>query len=220
MNKSDSEIIELDGWVIWQRKVEHGDDIPLLVMLHGLTGDEVSMSLFSVRIPDNYFVISPRGLFLSPSGGFSWTRFNQGYESVSVGDFTDGIDALNRLLTPANFPNVDLNRLSLLGFSQGAALAFTFAVLFPKRIKCVAGLSAFLPHDLKKMRMDRPLTHKRVYLAHGLKDEIIPIENARITAKVLESMGADIIYCEDDVGHKISADCFRGLGDYFRNCLE
>lgn len=220
MNRKFSEIVKYEGWVVWQRQISHGDNLSLLLMLHGLTGDERSMSSFSMRIPENYYVISPRGLFVSPSGGFSWTQFDQSYEAVSTGDFSEAIDTLNRLLIPANFPNVDLNKLSLLGFSQGAALAFTFAVLFPKRIRCVAGLSGFLPYDLERMRINKPLAGKRVFLAHGLRDELIPVENARKAAKILESMGAEVVYCEDDVGHKISADCFRGLGEYFRHCHQ
>jgi hypothetical protein len=33
---------------------------------------------------------------------------------------------------------------------------------------------------------------------------------------LLEKAGATVTYCEEDVGHKLSAGCFRGLESYFR----
>jgi hypothetical protein len=32
--------------------------------------------------------------------------------------------------------------------------------------------------------------------------------------ELLEKAGASIIYCEDEVGHKLSANCLRTLEDY------
>ncbi len=215
-----SKVVKYKEWVVWQRRTDHQGKLPLLMMLHGWTGDEKSMSIFSPRIPDQYFVIAPRGIFQSQNGGFSWTRYDRTYDKVSVEDFSEAIIGLNRLLSDSNFPHANLEKLNLLGFSQGAALAFTYAVLYPKRVNCIAGLSGFLPNDLKQMSNERPLANKKVFLAHGLRDELVPIEQAREDAITLESMGAHVIYCEDDVGHKISADCFRGLGEYLRNCLS
>ena len=44
-----------------------------------------------------------------------------------------------------------------------------------------------------------------VIRAHG-----IPLQERRL----LEQAGAQITYCEDDVGHKLSANCLRALEDY------
>lgn len=215
-----SKVVNYDEWVVWHRQTDQEREQPLLLMLHGWTGDEKSMSIFSVRIPYDYFVISPRGPFNSPSGGFSWTRNNKSFDKLSALDFSEAIDGLDRLLITRYFQHSKIDNLSLLGFSQGAALAFTYTVLFPERVNCVAGLSGFLPYDLAQMNNNEPLTGKKVFLAHGLRDELVPIERAREDARMLESLGAHVIYCEDDVGHKTSIDCFRGLGEYFRNCLS
>lgn len=214
--KDYSEIVNYDGWPVWQRRPGLEGWHPLLMMLHGWSGDETSMSIFSSRIPEDYFIISPRGIFPAPFGGYSWTRNGQGSETVSMEDFSESIDRLNQLISPDKFPGVDMNNINLMGFSQGAALAFSLAISIPERINRVAGLSGFLPYDLGKFRTEKPLENKRVFLAHGLKDELIPVENARLAVSTLESLGARVIYCEDDIGHKISPDCFRGLGQYFR----
>ena len=34
---------------------------------------------------------------------------------------------------------------------------------------------------------------------------------------LLEQAGAQVTYCEADVGHKVSADCLRGLENFFKD---
>ena len=61
----------------WQLKVRLPDGPPphpVLMMLHGLAGDELAMGIFANQIPAHYLVLSPRGLFESDLGGFSWLR--------------------------------------------------------------------------------------------------------------------------------------------------
>lgn len=45
---------------------------PVLLLLHGWTGDENVMWIFASRLPGNYLMISPRGLYKSPLGGYAW----------------------------------------------------------------------------------------------------------------------------------------------------
>jgi predicted esterase len=46
-------------------------------------------------------------------------------------------------------------------------------------------------------------------------DEMVPIGRARRVVKVMKNAGAEVLYCEEDVGHKLSSGCFRGLDEYF-----
>jgi phospholipase/carboxylesterase len=118
-------------------------------------------------------------------------------------------------LTPANFPGADLERMDLVGFSQGAALAFSLALLHPQRVRSVAALSGFLPRQAGALIESRPLDGLPVFLAHGSNDDIVPVVEARRAAEALNSAGAQVSYCEDAVGHKLSAACFRSLADFY-----
>ena len=126
------------------------------------------------------------------------------------------IDELFQLLQPENFPNADLSNIHLLGFSQGAALAFTFALRYSERVGFVAGLSGFLPDKISILVEGNPLSGKHIFLAHGTQDHLIPIEQARQAAQTLGKAGARISFCIDNVGHKLSASCFSSLSVYFR----
>ena len=55
-----------------------------------------------------------------------------------------------------------------------------------------------------------------LFWGHGSKDEWIPIEQARSDAILLRDFGADIRFCETNVGHKLSMECIDGL----RNWME
>jgi len=43
------------------------------------------------------------------------------------------------------------------------------------------------------------------------------VDRARASIGLLEKAGAQITYCEDEVGHKLSAGCLRALEDYLKD---
>jgi phospholipase/carboxylesterase len=114
-----------------------------------------------------------------------------------------------------NFPNADTSRLHLVGFSQGAALAYTMAILHPERITSLAVLSGFMPDGASSWLDTGRLQGMPVFAAHGTQDDLVPVERARKSVEMLEKAGASVTYCEDDVGHKLSVKCFRGLEAFY-----
>jgi phospholipase/carboxylesterase len=205
---------EIDGWVLRQRIPHAPGPHPLILMLHGWTGDEASMWVFASRLPKEAMLVSPRGLYPAPMGGYGWHVHKEG-DWPWVDDFQPAIEALQQLLTPDYFPQAGLSRIWLVGFSQGAALCCAFALQHPARIRALAGLSGFLPQGAEALARNRPLVDIPVFLAHGSLDEQVPVERARQAVQVLEDAGAVVTYCEDEVGHKLSANCFRGLEEFF-----
>jgi predicted esterase len=67
------------------------------------------------------------------------------------------------------------------------------------------------------MIQQRPLTRKKIFVAHGTQDQMIPIDRARASMALLEQAGAQIIYCEEEVGHKLSVNCLRALETYLKD---
>ena len=45
----------------------------------------------------------------------------------------------------------------------------------------------------------------------------MPVYRARESVNLFQKVGALVTYCEDDVGHKLSANCFRGLQTFYAN---
>jgi len=206
---------EINDWILRER-IPHGDGLlPAIVMLHGWTGDENAMWQFASKLPVDAFLIAPRAIYDSPYGGYSWTPSSSSPIS-SLEDFTKAVNELFVLLQPENFLNTDLSNIHLLGFSQGAALAFTFALRHSERVGFIAGLSGFLPENISSLMEGNPLKGKHVFLAHGSQDKLIPLEHAQQAAQALGKAGARVSFCIDNVGHKLSAACFSSLSVYFR----
>ncbi|MCJ7536113.1 MAG: hypothetical protein MUO57_11320, partial [Anaerolineales bacterium] len=71
------------------------------------------------------------------------------------------------------------------------------------------------PKGLDKEILGSRLKNKKIFVSHGRADEMVPVDQARIVVQELKSAGSELIYCEEDVGHKLSAGCFRAMDDYF-----
>lgn len=93
---------------------------------------------------------------------------------------------------------------------------FTFALLDPRRIKTLAGLAGFLPDGAVDLIDGKPLANQRIFMAHGRMDDRVPVEKARNAVEILSLAGAQVNYCEEDVGHKLSASCFRSMEYFFK----
>lgn len=191
---------------------------PVILLLHGWTGDENSMWIFTNHLPTNHILVAPRGLYSSPLGGFSWD-LDQTKGWPSVNDFSSAIESLNQLLDEKYIHEADFSQVSLVGFSQGAALAYTHILQYPSRFLRFVGLSGFLPEDIESLTTNQPLIGKEGYVTHGTQDHLVPVDKARKAVKFLESAGAKVTYCEDDVGHKLSLECFVGMENFFKRSI-
>lgn len=212
---TEPKITELDGWTFKIQPPRNGDSRRLLVLIHGWTGDENVMSIFAFKVPAYYWLIYPRGPVVAPDGGFGWLDRqdpDQSYETYReiAGQLWSRITALKPATGLNNEP------VHLMGFSQGTAICYTLAVEHPDQIGRVAALAGYLPAGIQP-HLDRSnLAGKPFFIAHGIKDDTVPVDRAREAVRALESSGAQVTYCEDSVGHKLSATCFRSLGEFFK----
>jgi len=209
-------LISIDSWVMRVRQPGGSGPFPVILMLHGWTGNENSMWVFTPRLPDNAILIAPRGLYSAQGiAGYSWHAVIP-KPLPWVNDFQPAVEKLFSTITSRNFPEGDFSTLHLLGFSQGAALAYTMAIMHPGRVASLAGLSGFLPDGASAWLGNERLKGFPIFIAHGTQDERIPVERARMGVGLLQDAGADVTYCEDNVGHKLSAKCFRGLEAFYK----
>lgn len=82
----------------------------------------------------------------------------------------------------ASRPDVDPERLGLIGTSLGGALALAVAADEP-RVKALVSYFGFLPETLKSAAVTR---FPRALILHGARDAIVPVSNARAIASFLE----------------------------------
>lgn len=228
-----TELISGDGWVFRVRVPEGEGPHPVLILLHGWTGDEDVMWVFASRLPDHYLMLAPRGRYESKLGGYGWypdarrdwpevTDFQESARELI--EFLDGMknEAARKLAGNEAQKQAwealsrgDFTKVSLVGFSQGAALSYVLSLTHPERIQVVAGLAGFMPENAESLVENQPLRGKDIFVTHGSKDDIVPVERARNAVDLLERAGAKVTYCEEEVGHKLSAPCFNALKQFY-----
>jgi phospholipase/carboxylesterase len=192
--------------LVYRYREGNDDHCPPVLMLHGLGGDENSMWILEQGLLNGGMIVAPRAKFKRAENGYSWVQGPLD-NLPTRDDFFLSVQALKELVRElVSEKGLKREELFLMGFSQGAALAFSAAVdpyLRPKAIIVAAG---FLPKGDYVSLSGIP-----IFWGHGSKDEWIPIEQARSDANLLRDFGADIHFCETDVGHKLSMECLNGL---------
>jgi predicted esterase len=192
----------------WQ-PAEDPDSLSFL-MFHGLTGNEDVMWILQSALPAGGFFASPRAPFeLAADKSFSWvppaegdgfqrTAYEGGLHKATL--WVKGVIAEHDLV---------LGRTVFVGFSQGSALSFLLAGRVDTCPAAVVSLAGFLPKGELKQLQGLP-----VFWGHGSQDQTIPVERAHQDVKRLKALGAEVHYCEAEVGHKVGVECMRGLKEW------
>ena len=190
----------------------------LIVMLHGLSGDENVMWIFDHALPREATVIAPRALYASEFGGTSWAR-SVVRDDLDEVDFQAALERLSRFVREViALYQVDPQRVIIMGFSQGAALSYAYSLAHPEMLRGVIALAGFLSHpERNEVKSKDALPH--YLIIHGTHDEAVPIDRAREARSVLEGRGAIVEYHEHHVGHKVSAQGMKEIARWIKQIL-
>ncbi|MFC8302189.1 alpha/beta hydrolase [Specibacter sp. NPDC057265] len=125
--------------VLWSRPEDARAGTPLLVVFHGYGADEADLFSLAGQLPGEFTVAAVRAP-LPAGAGFAWfpLRSDLGYAVSSVTAAAAGVEQWLEAVRGAH------SSVSLLGFSQGMALATTLLRHRPARYAAVVGLSGFV----------------------------------------------------------------------------
>lgn len=198
------------------------DACPTLVLLHG-RGDSAAgiLPLAYEFEREDLLVISvqaPLELGGVMTGGYEWYRFQQP-PSLNEATLRTSLDALAEFLetVKASYP-VDPERVVLLGFSQGAVMSLGAQALWPGSVAGVIALSGYFPIEIEPDAGN--LVGRPAFVAHGVHDEIIPVEAGRRTRDLLERHGVDLMYREYRMAHQVSAEEMGDVRTWLNELLD
>ena len=186
----------------------------IMLLLHGYMGNENVMWILTNPFPNTHLFIAPRAPVKIGEEQFAWHKITPQWPGLETyRKLADQlIDSVEIWLEDKGIKTASFD---VMGFSQGAVMAYALAFLNPKKIKKVAALASFIPQTWRSSIDPDGIKNKDFFIAHGSQDEIIPINKASESAKWLEEHQANVTFCEANIGHKLSADCFKGLGNFF-----
>ena len=214
--RSETQLVTFQNWTLRVRS-SAAERPRLLFLLHGWTGDENSMWVFMRNFPADYWIVAPRAPYAAQPSGYSWRPPQAGpHQRPGLENLRPAVESLLSLADAYAAQNkLDACQLDLIGFSQGAALVNVTALLHPERVRRVGVLAGFAPPEAESLVEKRPLNGKPFFVAHGTQDEMVDIEDARRSVELLKLAGAQVTFCEDEVGHKLSVNCLRALETFF-----
>jgi phospholipase/carboxylesterase len=176
------------------------DPAPLVVYLHGATGNEQQgiRRLSALADEFGFLVLSPA----SQEG--TWDAIRSGY-----GDDVRFID--QALAKAFAMRAVNPRRLAVCGFSDGASYALGLGLsngdLFGKTIAFSPG---FIPSGYEKMGTTD------IFISHGTKDQILPIETcSRRLVPQLMRAGYSVKFEEFDGPHAVPPEIARRAIEWF-----
>lgn len=182
-----------------------GDAPPLLLLLHGVGSNELSMASLASAFDPQFLVISARSPIALEPFAFAW--FHVTFRPQ--GPVIDGDEAEAAWTHVARFVDeavgtyrADETRVFIVGFSQGGIVALATMLTAPEKVAgvvCMSGRLApeVLPHAVSHQR----LRGKPVLIVHGTRDETLGVEYGRDAYGVLRRFPLDVEYREFDMAH-------------------
>ena len=174
-------------------------DAPTLLLLHGTGGDENDLLPVGRMLDERAALLSPRGKILEHGMPRFFRRLAEG-----VFDHEDLMDRTHELAgfvdRAVDEYDIDQRRLFAVGFSNGANVAASLLLTYPRLLAGAILLRAMVPFEPDKTP---DLSRIPVYLAAGRSDQMVPPENTERLAQVLREAGADVTLDWQPGGHGI-----------------
>lgn len=196
----------------------------LVVLLHGVGGDESQLADVGARLPDDALVALPRGPRTLAGERLGWFRIGLGSDPPEIVE-DEAEDARERLLTLVahlqSTHDVAPAGTWLAGFSQGGVLAASAALTAPERVAGFAvACGRILPEIAARIAPRAALDGLRALVLHGTADGTLPVRWAHAAAAQLADLGVDHELRLHDAGHELTAALAADLADGLRARLE
>jgi len=126
---------------------------------------------------------------------------------------------VNKLIAEQIAQGIAANRIILVGFSQGGAVAYETALTSKLDIAGVAAMSTYLPRLLTKEQCHLRVAAS-VLTIHGEQDDVVPCELGKNSVKHLESLGYEPKLHTFAMSHEVSLQSLTVLGQWLTSVLN
>lgn len=197
-----------------RRPLKESDTSPVFFLLHGYGSHEEDLFSFANYLPEEYLIISLRAPLSLSFGGYAWYSIHFNEQQDKWSDDAEAKKAQEIILYNIDYHleqfKLKGQKVSLLGFSQGAILSWAVGLSHPERIDKLIALSGYVNEDIFSYA-EKGLDQLRIFSSHGTQDPTLPIEWARKGIALVEKKEISVAYKEYPQGHGINQDNFNDL---------
>jgi phospholipase/carboxylesterase len=187
-----------------------------IILLHGVGSNEKDLFSFADQLPDNCYIISPRGQFILSEGRYAWYNvdFSTGKPIINKEQEASSRDAISAFVKEIK-QQYQIDELYIGGFSQGAIMSYTIGLISPKEVTGIFALSGRVLEEIRTLiKNNEELQQLKVFIAHGIQDSTLPVHYARQAKEYLESLGTHVSYHEYNIGHQINGAVLKDLDEW------
>jgi phospholipase/carboxylesterase len=190
----------------------------LLVLLHGVGGDETNLSQLASGIPADALVVLPRGRLELGTGAYGWFRvaFTAAGPRIAADEAEDSRRALIRFVEQLQAAHGTApERTVVAGFSQGGIMSASVALSAPERVRGFAVLAGrILPELEPALASPDRLRGVQGLIAHARGDEKLPVHWAERAHAWLDQLGVPHALRLYPGGHGIGPAMARDFIDW------
>lgn len=198
--------------------------LPTVIALHGHGANAQELAALEPHLARGHALfIAPQGEFqLRPDVyGFTWLHRDSLGQRASD-EPARAIASLRAFIDQAvaRYP-IDPDRIVLLGFSMGAALAWSLALVEPSRYAGLVVLSGYLSEETSLgLEIGPGLERLPMLVQHGRHDQVAEITHVEAMVAQLRDQGAQIDLQVYEMGHEMNVDSVRALSAWLASTLR
>lgn len=196
--------------------LKEGEKYPVVYAMHGMGSDEDNIMDLTEELRKDHIVIGIRGS-ITIQGGFAYFTI-KGYGNPDRKSFDEAIGNLEEFIEKAaeEYP-IDLNNQYLLGFSQGAILSMSLALVMGNKIKGIVALSGYIPKFVKEEYAIQSVDETAVYISHGEFDPIFPSNIGKENYEFFKEKSKNVSFMLYPQGHEVSVKNKNDMIKWLKN---
>lgn len=182
--------------------IKDGEKYPAIYVMHGMGSNEADILSLVEELKNDFILIGIRGSIIQGSG---YAYFSiKGYGNPDRESFDNVIKNLKEFIYKAaeTYP-IDVNKQYLLGFSQGAILSMSLALVLGNNIRGIAALSGYIPRFVKEEYKIKPVEDVAIFISHGEFDPIFPMDIAEENYKFFKERSKNVSFRLYPAGHEV-----------------
>jgi phospholipase/carboxylesterase len=209
--------------VIESKKLNHIP--PVIILLHGYGSNEEDLFDIAKSLDERYTTFLVRAPFPAPHQGFAWFNLTFLPEKKFRYNYKQVVESRKKILSFINSAcktyNIDSTQVFLIGYSQGAMMAYDFALNNPSKIKGIDALSGMLLPETKRNKTEfTKLAQVTFFIAHGTMDNVVAYMDGEDAAKYLQSKKIKVSFKNYEISHTISRKELGDLKNWLKNNIS
>jgi phospholipase/carboxylesterase len=186
---------------------------PLLLLIHGYGSNEADLFSFAAELPEEYYIVSAQAPYSLQYGSYGWFAINFDADQNKFSDNAQARSSREAIVhfideLTQNYP-IDKEKITLIGFSQGAILSYAVALSYPEKVQRVVAMSGYINTELLiEDYLKNTFSTLKIFTSHGTVDQVIPIEWGKKAKPFLDNIGVNCTYKEYPIGHGVSPQNF------------